>query len=332
MTYNQSKYIVETLNGFTSQCTDFPYIIMLVDDASTDDEQKVIKSYVKENFIDDESKIAYEKETDYAHIVYARHKINPNCFIIVHYLKYNHHQIRKRKETYLSSWKDASKYEAICEGDDYWIDPQKLQKQVDFLEANPDYGMCYTRVYSYNQKKDKFDNTWGGPYVEFDDLLKKNVIPTLSVIAHNHLIDQYYKDINPSAQGWQMGDYPMWLWFSLNSKIKMLPDITAVYRLLHDSASHTSNDISKMMAFRDGTVDIKVFFNEKYQRNIPQIKFDKERIILRMKTFANFRQINLYFKEWKQLFILDWIGALTNIRAYYYTLMFISKKLREKHV
>ena len=152
-TYNQSKYICDALNGFTMQTTDFPFIIMLVDDASIDGEKEIISNYVSENFIMINSLC---KETDYAIIQYAKHKTNLNCHIIIHYLKYNHYQIRKAKDPYLSEWRKSSEYEALCEGDDYWIDPYKLQKQVDFLKEHSDYGMCHTAyINTFSNKRRK---------------------------------------------------------------------------------------------------------------------------------------------------------------------------------
>ena len=131
MTYNQSKYILDALNGFVMQQTNFPYVVMVVDDASTDGEQEVIRKFVSEQFDTNDTSVAYEKETDYAYITYAQHKTNKNCYIAVLYLKENHYSQRKTQMPYLAEWRDYVKYEALCEGDDYWIHPQKLQMQVD---------------------------------------------------------------------------------------------------------------------------------------------------------------------------------------------------------
>ena len=90
MTYNQSKYITDTMNGFTMQQTDFPFVCTIVDDASTDGEQEVISKYLEENFDFSDDSVAYHKETDYAHITYAQHKTNKYCFFAVLYLKENH--------------------------------------------------------------------------------------------------------------------------------------------------------------------------------------------------------------------------------------------------
>lgn len=142
MTYNHSKYITDAMNGFTMQQTSFPFVCTIVDDASTDGEQEVIKKYVEDNFDFSEGSVAYQKETDYAHITYAQHKSNKNCYFAVLYLKENHYSQRKPKMGYLSEWRDMCEYEALCEGDDYWIVPDKLEKQVDVLDCHPNINLC----------------------------------------------------------------------------------------------------------------------------------------------------------------------------------------------
>lgn len=144
MTYNHSKYITDTMNGFTMQQTDFPFVCMIVDDASTDGEQEVIKQYVDENFDWSEKGVSYTKETDYAHILYAQHKTNKNCYFAVLFLKENHYSKKKTKEAYLKEWQDEVEYIAYCEGDDYWIMPDKLQVQYDMILKAPNAMMVYT--------------------------------------------------------------------------------------------------------------------------------------------------------------------------------------------
>ena len=141
MTYNQANYITDAMNGFVMQQTTFPFVCTIVDDASTDGEQMVIKNYIKGNFDLQDSTVAYEKDTDYGHVTFARHKTNENCYFAVIYLKENHYSQKKSKAPYLTEWMDT-KYIALCEGDDYWIDPLKLQKQVDYMESYPKCSCC----------------------------------------------------------------------------------------------------------------------------------------------------------------------------------------------
>ena len=152
MTYNQSKYITDAMNGFTMQQTSFPFVCTIVDDASTDGEQEVIRKYVNENFDFSEGSVAYHKETDYAHITYAQHKTNKNCYFAVLYLKENHYSKHKDKSPYLKDWRDGVEYMALCEGDDYWIVPDKLEKQVNALDSNKSATFSYTSFLTVDQE------------------------------------------------------------------------------------------------------------------------------------------------------------------------------------
>ena len=141
ITYNQSAYITDTLNGFTIQQTSFPFVAVVMDDASNDGEQVVIRSYVDEYF-DHSDETGYKQwETDDAYWTFARHKENVQCYLVVAYLKRNLFREPEKKEALVKEWMNA-KYMALCEGDDYWTDPLKLQKQVDFMETHENCS-CY---------------------------------------------------------------------------------------------------------------------------------------------------------------------------------------------
>lgn len=139
-TFNQSKYIEDALNGFTMQKTTFPFVCTIVDDCSTDGEQEIIKAYLDNEFLMSASE---HFETEYANITIAQHKVNTNCTFAIYFLKYNHYSKKEPKAKYLKKWRECCEYEALCEGDDYWTHPQKLQMQVDFLDNHHDYMMCF---------------------------------------------------------------------------------------------------------------------------------------------------------------------------------------------
>ena len=144
-TYNQSAYIIDALDGFTKQKTKFPFLIAVVDDASTDGEQNVIRNYISENFTAEEDSLLSPKDTGYANITYARHKSNLNCYIVFLALKINHFNeaLNHKKEEYLNEWTEKSEYIAFCEGDDYWTDESKLQTQVEFMDSHLEYMACF---------------------------------------------------------------------------------------------------------------------------------------------------------------------------------------------
>lgn len=279
-TYNQSKYILDALNGFVMQQTNFPFVVMVVDDASTDGEQEVIRNFVAEQFDIADTNEAYEKETDYAHITYAQHNTNKNCYIVAMYLKENHYSQRKAKLPYLSEWRDYVKYEALCEGDDYWIDSLKLQKQVEFMEENDEYGLVYGKSKSYIQVKNEFGGIIGGNVSDFEELILFNNIPTLTVLYRMAARENYSSFVSKS---WLMGDYPLWLYIANNYKIHFIEDVFSVYRILEKSASH-SNDYDYNKKFIFSTYDIRIFFCKKLNKNslIPIVENVKNQEIFRL--------------------------------------------------
>jgi len=138
-TFNQASYITQTMDGFCLQQTQFPYVCLIMDDASTDGEPEVIKQYLNDYF-DTE----WTKDTDDYHLTLARHRENKNCYFAVYLLKYNHYSIKKKRLRYYREVATEIDYVAQCEGDDYWTDEHKLQKQADALDANPHATLVYT--------------------------------------------------------------------------------------------------------------------------------------------------------------------------------------------
>jgi glycosyltransferase involved in cell wall biosynthesis len=114
ITYNHEKFISQAIDGFLMQKTSFPFEILIFDDASTDNTQNIIKKYANDN--------SYIRTFLQIENQWRKNKYGLTDFLFP---------------------MSRGKYIAICEGDDYWTDPYKLQKQVDFLEANLDYVICY---------------------------------------------------------------------------------------------------------------------------------------------------------------------------------------------
>ena len=303
-TYNHAHYIEDAMNGFCMQQTNFPYVCTIVDDCSTDGEQEVIKKYLLKYFDLEDKNVARNEETEDYTLSFAQHKDNPNCYFAVYFLKYNHYSIKKTKFPYFSEYFDVVKYQAMCEGDDYWSNPHKLQLQVDFLDENPEVGMCYTRCRYYFQDKSKFaKNAWGGGSERFEDLIKNNTVPTASVLYRQGLYEQYQKDITPNDKGWMLGDYPFWLWISKVRQIRFLNEETCVYRILEHSASQRDNK-KRRADFITSVTDIQFFFAERYnQREL--VPIDKRERALLMDAFSNkdFEEVIL---QYHQIYKPDW--------------------------
>lgn len=142
MTYNQSHYIEETLNGFAIQKTDFPYVCLVVDDCSVDGEQSVIRAWIEREC---DMRTAEFIELDLSKVIIARHKSNEYCTFSIYFLKRNLWKNMEIKDRLVSPWRVHCTYEALCEGDDYWFDENKLKRQHDIME-NSNFSICLSRV------------------------------------------------------------------------------------------------------------------------------------------------------------------------------------------
>lgn len=235
LTYNHEKYIRETLEGFVNQKTNFKFEILIHDDASTDRTAQIIHEY--EVKYPDLIKPIYQTENQYS----------KGGAIICKFL------------LPISS----GKYLAFCEGDDYWSDERKLQKQVDILERESNCALVYTNCKVYNQKSHKFrKRTFTREIVSFEDLLiNGNFIGTLTTCLRRDIYDQFYREICPRKRGWRAGDYPLWLYIFYNYRATFIPDYTSVYRELSNSASHHSNP-QKQYEFDYNLFIIRKFFSD----------------------------------------------------------------------
>lgn len=239
ITYNHAPYIRQCIEGFLMQKTDFDFEVLIHDDASTDGTQEIIKEY----------------ELKYPHIIKPIYQTeNQWSKGISISATYNFPRAQ-------------GKYIAFCEGDDYWIDSYKLQKQIDLLDSNKEFGLCYTKANIYNQNQQKIEqNQLGWEVKDFKDLLLDNKIATLTTIIKKDLLLQYISEIKPNEKKWLMADYPMWLWYYANSKIIFFNEITSVYRVLENSASH-SKDLKKNENFSKSTRDIRLYFSNLYLKD-----------------------------------------------------------------
>ena len=203
-TYNHELYVCQCLDGFIMQKTNFPFIAIVHDDASTDNTAEIIRKYAEK--YPDIIKPIYENENQYSKRDGSIERIMNNAI------------------------PDSVKYIAICEGDDYWIDPNKLQKQVDFLESHPECSMCFHRTKEIVEKEIDshiplaFNHITEG-YYSGEQILKKWSVPTASVVYRN-----YTKYLNQKCPGIIHGDIFTFLLLAEKGLLYCLPDVMSVYR------------------------------------------------------------------------------------------------------
>lgn len=237
-TYNHENYITDAMNGFVMQKTAFPVVYTIVDDASTDMTADVIRQFIADNFLMDTT-FGYDKETDYGHVTFVRHKTNTNCWFAAIYLKENHYSQKKSKAPYLKEWENA-KYIALCEGDDYWTDPLKLQKQVDFLESHPDFSMCFhsatiiTEGINLSKTGARFEVIEEREYSS-TEVFSKWIVPTASIVYRKENVLQF-KMRQPDRL--TRGDIGLVLQCAHTGRIWGMKDQMSVYRMQPNSVSH----------------------------------------------------------------------------------------------
>lgn len=199
LAYNHESYIRQCLDGFVMQKTSFCFEAIVHDDASTDGTAAIIREYAEKypNII----KPIFETENQYSkHDGSLREIMNSAC---------------------------KGKYIAMCEGDDYWIDPYKLQKQVDFMEQHPDYVACFhnARV-QYNNHVALFNNLEEKHHTSTEDIIKRQwFIATPSLLYRNIALEmpKWSKEV-------VNGDYLMELLLAKEGRFYYMDDVMSVYR------------------------------------------------------------------------------------------------------
>lgn len=203
-TFNHGKYVRDALEGFVSQKTNFMFEVLVHDDASSDNTADIIREY--EAKYPEIIKPIYQAENQYSKGVKVTRTF----------------QVPRIK----------GKYIAFCEGDDYWTDPLKLQKQLDFMEANPDYSMCASSTVWLDMKTGKEANkchTEQDRDVSLEEIVlrKKGRIFQLATFFIR-------SDIYISVPDWfccfGVGDFPLEILATTSGKVRMLSDVMAVYR------------------------------------------------------------------------------------------------------
>jgi glycosyltransferase involved in cell wall biosynthesis len=265
LAFNHEKYIRQCLEGFIMQKTNFIFEVLIHDDSSTDKTAEIIREYeVKYPEI---IKPIYQTENQYSKGIAVSSTYN---------------------------WSRAKgKYIAMCEGDDYWTDPLKLQKQVDFLEKNKEYGMVHTNFDTYYQNKNYFLKNTHSVYnidikddctLDYWNLFGKAMatIKTLTVCFRYDLLKKW-QSVTPENK-WLIGDFPLYFYISLQSKVGYINESTSVYRTVpQGSVSNVGNDIKKKLNLKKTYVDIRLHFLEKY--NLDESKYQQ----------AFIRDLNLFF-------------------------------------
>lgn len=222
LAYNHEAYIHQCLEGFVMQKTNFRFEAIVHDDASTDSTAVIIREYA--NKYPDIIKPIFETENQY-----SKHDGS----------------LRRIMNTHI-----RGKYVAICEGDDYWTDPLKLQKQVDFMESHSDYSLCFHAtncIYAHSNfsyiiiKKERAD-------FSIEDL----ILGGGGFMATNSMF--YKAEFVKEAPSWMLeapvGDLPLMLLLGTKGKVRYIDEIMSVYRVSSGGWTSTvGKDVRKIKKY-----------------------------------------------------------------------------------
>ena len=221
LAYNHEKYISDCLEGFVKQKTNFKYEVIVHDDASTDNTANIIKEYA-ERYPDIIKPILQEKNQYSQGVEIVDKFIGPLL---------------------------KGKYVAICEGDDYWCDEHKLQRQVEILENHPEYIACVHQTKTANSSTGEvglYSKLRKSGVIEIEKMLRDRgpVYHTSSLCYHKEALEEK-PDFCYIVKG--IGDYPKEFALALQGDIYYLNKVMSVYRQFTESSwsLKVKNDILK---------------------------------------------------------------------------------------
>jgi hypothetical protein len=204
--------------------------------------------------------------------------------MVAMFLKENHYSQNKSKASYIAEWRDNVKYEALCEGDDYWLDPLKLQKQVDFLEMNPEYSMCFHSAKIVNELgiADKISGVVEEREYTANEVFKQWTAPTASLLFKREIYDLPMNDRYKPLYG----DIVMILRAAKCGKLRGMSEPMSIYRV-HSGGVTYDKARRKSFAKRlpEHFLYIKDNFGEMLDKNVLN-KFLSDSYLLRVKESA----------------------------------------------
>lgn len=256
LTYNEEQFVRDTFDNFLSQKTTFPFEVLVYDDASQDSTPEIIKEYA----------------TKY-----------PDVFRVTLYKENNFKKGLGFYGLRVGFNEAQGKYIAYCEGDDYWCDDLKLQKQVDFLESHPEYEVCAHEtiirndydsrdngiLFSHTKVNIFLDRTKRQHYT-FEDTLTGNIFHISSMIFRNSPI-QWPEWICEVAAL----DMVLFMILAEKGDIYRLDDVMSVYRHNAKSITSTQQQFGNQIAFNNKSIELVSqmdgYWTHKYHKQISRV-------------------------------------------------------------
>jgi len=254
ITYNHEHYIKECIECIVNQVVNFDYEIVIGQDCSTDATHAICLHYAQ----------LYPDLISY----------NPRT------------QNLGMMGNWIETIKECTgKYIALCEGDDYWTDPYKLQKQVDFLEANEEYVACFHDITILEKDGcivEDYITTVPAKHETIEDLARYgNYIHTPSVVFRN-VIKEFPEEMKYSP----IGDYFLYMLLAQHGKFKHLKETMAVYRngvgVFSGETQEKKGVITAITLYL-----LSDYFNKKEDKRIEKIFFERFWLLMKQEGIMN---------------------------------------------
>lgn len=235
ITYSHDKYIVDTIEGILKQNYNGPIEFIIANDNSPDNTDIIIREYLENTVIPQNIEIKY-----------TCHKENKGVISNFNW----------------ALMQSQGKYIAICEGDDYWTDPFKLQKQVDFLENNSEYVACYhNAIINYVDKKNKnhlYNKINESRNVSLEEIINNWSVPTASIVMRKKVID----NLPDWRNNIYSGDYTLILLCLNIGKLYFINEVMSVYNVSLKGSSVSSQIKGNSTFVFNEHIKLLKYFNE----------------------------------------------------------------------
>tara|TARA_B110000967_G_C18886117_1_gene564081 strand:+ start:1781 stop:2785 length:1005 start_codon:yes stop_codon:yes gene_type:complete len=308
LTYNHSDYIIEAIEGVLMQKTNFEFELIVSDDCSTDKTKSIVNEYLIQN--------------NCRRVNFVSHNINLG--------------INENFDYALNLIQ--GEYVALCDGDDYWTDPHKLQMQVDFMDRNENVSLICTERSIFIQKtqtitKYETESTGNIELYNFQEALSCAEVYTLTSLFRAQSLREYQK-LRSVNKELNYLDYSLWIFLANKGFTAKIFKDTAMYRILENSATHSSDICNKWKLKKKYFSDFQILKNIVDSSNL---EFINNQEYLRARSFFifsvycgdtefinEFRTIFLKNKDYYRLYIFK----LIQIIPIFCKLMFILQRAK----
>ena len=286
ITYNHGEYLRDALDGFLSQETDFPFEIIVHDDCSTDGTTDILREYAEK--YPELIVPLYEEQNCYSRGIRVIHPMMTDVA--------------------------KGKYIAICEGDDFWCDPKKLQRQIEYLEQHEDCSLVLHNGYGLDiqsGKKTPIDPYEKSGIISTHDAIceKKNLPPTASMVfRRQHILEMPEFFLNAGV-----GDRPRRMYLALRGHIYYMHEKMCVYRM---NVAGSFSQRVKNEAVRKECLDKMLAFFDNYDQFTEQ-KYAREMAYVRSREYFHYyMRGNQKWRAYRTMYYRQTFSNREKLRAY----------------